>query len=178
LAREQSLGAAQLLGGVEPLGRRRGVLQLRELVPLVDRRMESRREAWTPLAIHDAGLPLPEPQVWSEVDGVPTYRLDIAYVQRLCSDASAWNTTESRRTCAPRSSLPATERGGGGSASTAGPSSPCDSATSPAPISSGGSASSVGALVDVLHTAVVTLEAPVLTPRPAKVTSRRQDVTR
>ena len=31
------------------------------------------------LAIADAGLPLPEPQVWIEIDGVPTYRLDFAY---------------------------------------------------------------------------------------------------
>ena len=34
------------------------------------------------LAIHDAGLPLPEPQYWIEIDGVPVYRLDFAY-QRL-----------------------------------------------------------------------------------------------
>ncbi|HEU5037866.1 MAG TPA: DUF559 domain-containing protein [Nocardioides sp.] len=59
--------------------RRRGVIQLRSLVGLVDPRIESVREAWVFLAIADAGLALPEPQVWIEIDGVPTYRLDFAY---------------------------------------------------------------------------------------------------
>lgn len=59
--------------------RRRGVLQLRELVPLVDGRAESARESWTRLEIIDAGLPTPEPQWWVHIDGVPTYRLDLAY---------------------------------------------------------------------------------------------------
>jgi Protein of unknown function (DUF559) len=62
--------------------RRRGVVQLRQLVQLVDPRVESERESWVMLAIHDAGLPLPEPQHWIEIDGVPVYRLDFAY-QRL-----------------------------------------------------------------------------------------------
>jgi hypothetical protein len=62
--------------------RRRGVVQLRDLVPLVDPRIESEREAWVFLEIADAGLPLPEPQVWVDVDGVPTYRLDFAYRHR------------------------------------------------------------------------------------------------
>jgi hypothetical protein len=62
--------------------RRRGVIQLRGLVPLVDARFESQREAWCFLAIADAGLALPEPQVWVEIDGVPTYRLDLAYARR------------------------------------------------------------------------------------------------
>ncbi|MGH3412834.1 MAG: type IV toxin-antitoxin system AbiEi family antitoxin domain-containing protein [Marmoricola sp.] len=59
--------------------RRRGVIQLRELVPLADPRAESMRESWVRLEIHDSGLPAPEPQHWVEVDGVPTYRLDLAY---------------------------------------------------------------------------------------------------
>ena len=58
---------------------RRGVVQLRELVPLLNRRLESQRESWTLLAINDAGLPLPEAQVWVDVEGIPTYRLDFAY---------------------------------------------------------------------------------------------------
>ena len=65
--------------------RRRGVIQLRQLVQLVDPRVESERESWVLLAIHDAGLPLPEPQYWIEIDGVPTYRLDFAYPRlRVC----------------------------------------------------------------------------------------------
>ncbi|HET6168234.1 MAG TPA: hypothetical protein VFE07_15495 [Marmoricola sp.] len=59
--------------------RRRGVVQLRQLIPLADPRAESQRESWTRLEIIDAGIPCPEPQVWIEVDGVPTYRLDLAY---------------------------------------------------------------------------------------------------
>jgi hypothetical protein len=61
---------------------RRGVRQLRELVPLVDPRAESPRESWTRLEIIRAGLPVPTPQVWIRVDGVPTYRLDLAYPHR------------------------------------------------------------------------------------------------
>ena len=59
--------------------RRRGVIQARELVTLTDPRSESSGESWTRLEIHDRGLPAPEPQWWVRVDGVPTYRLDLAY---------------------------------------------------------------------------------------------------
>lgn len=59
--------------------RRRGVVQLRQLIPLANPRAESVRESWTRLEIIDAGLPCPEPQYWIEIDGVPTYRLDLAY---------------------------------------------------------------------------------------------------
>jgi very-short-patch-repair endonuclease len=31
------------------------------------------------LEIADRGLPKPEPQYWIHVDGIPTYRLDLAY---------------------------------------------------------------------------------------------------
>lgn len=59
--------------------RRRGVVQARQLVPLVDPRAESPPESWTRLEIADRGLPTPELQWWVDVDGVPTYRLDLAY---------------------------------------------------------------------------------------------------
>ena len=59
--------------------RRRGVVQLRALVPLVDPRAESQPESWTRLELVDNGLPAPELQWWVVVDGVPTYRLDLAY---------------------------------------------------------------------------------------------------
>jgi len=62
--------------------RRRGVVQLRGLIPLVDARFESQREAWCFLAIADAAITTPEPQVWIEIGGVPTYRLDLAYRRR------------------------------------------------------------------------------------------------
>lgn len=59
--------------------RRRGVRQLRSLVPLVDGRPESMAESWVKVEIADRELPMPEPQYWVYVDGVPTYRLDFAY---------------------------------------------------------------------------------------------------
>lgn len=69
----------QLARGAERFKRRRGVVQLRELISLIDPRAESARESWTRLEIHDEGLPAPDSQVWIDVDGVPTYRLDLAY---------------------------------------------------------------------------------------------------
>lgn len=59
--------------------RRRGVIQLRALIALADGRAESMRESWVRLDIHDRGLPPPVPQHWITIDGVPTYRLDLAY---------------------------------------------------------------------------------------------------
>jgi hypothetical protein len=59
--------------------RRRGVIQLRQLIPLADPRTESAGESWTRLEIVDAGLPAPRPQYWVIVGGRPTYRLDLAY---------------------------------------------------------------------------------------------------
>lgn len=74
--------------------RRRGVRQLRPLVLIVEPRVESVRESWVLLAIIDAGLPLPEPQYWIEIDGVPTYRLDFAYPRlKVCVeyDGDEWH---------------------------------------------------------------------------------------
>ena len=59
--------------------RRRGVIQARGLAPLVDGRAESSGESWARLEIVDHGLPVPVPQYWINVGGVPTYRLDLAY---------------------------------------------------------------------------------------------------
>ncbi|GCD89830.1 DUF559 domain-containing protein [Nocardioides sp. LS1] len=80
LAHEHGLTRAELLRELaRRYGRRRGVIQARRLAALVDPRIESQREAWVFLEIAEAGLALPEPQVWIEVDGVPTFRLDFAY---------------------------------------------------------------------------------------------------
>ena len=59
--------------------RRRGVRKLRTIVALGDPRSESRSESWVRLEIIDRGLPVPELQHWVWIDGVPTYRLDLAY---------------------------------------------------------------------------------------------------
>jgi hypothetical protein len=61
----------------------RGVRQVRELVPLADPRPECAQESHLRLVIIDAGLPVPEPQVWV-LDGTdrPAYRIDLAYRER------------------------------------------------------------------------------------------------
>ncbi|HWJ81862.1 MAG TPA: type IV toxin-antitoxin system AbiEi family antitoxin domain-containing protein [Nocardioides sp.] len=79
ICRRHGMSAAQLRRELKRFRRRRGVVQLRELVELVDPRAESARESWTRLEIHDAGLPTPEAQHWVVVDGRRRFRLDLAY---------------------------------------------------------------------------------------------------
>jgi very-short-patch-repair endonuclease len=57
---------------------RRGVVQARQLVNLMDPRAESARESQLRLAILDAGLPCPTPQHVVVIDGCE-FRLDLAY---------------------------------------------------------------------------------------------------
>jgi hypothetical protein len=95
LAREHGLTRSALSSELLRFRRRRGVIQLRDLVPLVEPRIESERESWTYLEIVDAGLPLPEPQLWIEIDGVPTYRLDFAYPRvRVCVEYDGYDAHE------------------------------------------------------------------------------------
>lgn len=85
LARQHDFTATDLTRELPRFRRRRGVVQLRSLVPLVDPRVESHREAWTLLEIVGSGLPTPELQWWIHVDDVATYRLDFAYpLVRVC----------------------------------------------------------------------------------------------
>lgn len=58
---------------------KRGCIQLRELVPLAIPQAESAAESWVRLAIHDAGLPPPVPQLALEVPGFGSVRLDLGY---------------------------------------------------------------------------------------------------
>lgn len=81
LAREHGFDAAALAAQLPRYRRRRGVVQLRALIGLVDPRLESPRESRLLLAIHDAGLPLPTPQVEIEVGG-QVFRVDFAYERR------------------------------------------------------------------------------------------------
>lgn len=78
-AREFGFGSVELNRLLRRYRRRRGVVQARELVQLVDARAESRGESWVRLEIRDHGLSAPDLQVWVLVDGAPTYRLDLAY---------------------------------------------------------------------------------------------------
>jgi hypothetical protein len=80
--------------------RRRGVVQLRELIPLVDPRAESQPESWTRLELIDQGLPTPEPQYWIRIGGIPTYRLDLAYPHARVAieyDGEEFHTSEEDR---------------------------------------------------------------------------------
>lgn len=96
LAGRHGLTAEDYLRQLPRFRGRRGVRQLRALLPLVEPRVESERESWLLLAIADASLPAPEPQHWIDVDAVPTYRLDFAYPWlRVCIeyDGAEWHET-------------------------------------------------------------------------------------
>ena len=93
--RRERLTLPELVVGSKRFRGRRGVIQQRELIPLSDPRAESARESWTRLAIHDEGLPAPEPQVWIDVNGIPTYRLDLAYRRRrIAIEYDGWDAHE------------------------------------------------------------------------------------
>jgi hypothetical protein len=93
--RVHGLSLARLEVAVGRFTGRRGVVQLKALLPLSDPRAESARESWTRLAIIDAGLPLPELQIWVEVEGF-RYRLDLAYPrQRIVIEYDGWEAHES-----------------------------------------------------------------------------------
>ncbi len=59
--------------------RRRGVRRARESAPIMNPAAESQAESWVRVVMHDHGLPPPVLQHWVAVDGVSTYRLDLAY---------------------------------------------------------------------------------------------------
>lgn len=80
--------------------RRRGVIQLRELIEVADPLSESPGESRLRLAIVDAGLPTPVSQYWVEVDGVLVFRLDLAYPRlKICIefDGRQFHTTREDR---------------------------------------------------------------------------------
>jgi very-short-patch-repair endonuclease len=63
--------------------RLRGVCQARQLTAIADGRSECRQESQLRLVLIDGRLPPPEPQVWvDDEDGMPWYRLDLAYRRR------------------------------------------------------------------------------------------------
>ena len=79
LMRAHHFTVADMMRMLPRYRRRRGVRRLRTIVALADPRSESRSETWVRLEIIDHGLPVPVLQHWVHVDGVPTYRLDLAY---------------------------------------------------------------------------------------------------
>jgi hypothetical protein len=58
---------------------RRGVVQLRNLIPLATHLAESPAESRSRLAVIDAGIPAPRPQHWVYDHGVALFRLDLAW---------------------------------------------------------------------------------------------------
>jgi len=94
LARAHGLTREELLLSLPRFRRRRGVRQLRPLVQIMEPRVESERESWVLLEIHDATLPIPESQYWIVIDDVPTFRLDFAYLHlKVCVeyDGEEWH---------------------------------------------------------------------------------------
>lgn len=81
LARGHDLSRQDLRMLLPRFRRRRGVVQARELVELVDPRAESQPESWVREVLAGHQVPMPELQHWVTVDGVPTYRLDLAWVR-------------------------------------------------------------------------------------------------
>ncbi|MGC4110993.1 MAG: hypothetical protein QM747_11340 [Nocardioides sp.] len=79
LMREHAFTVADLRRLLVRYFRRRGVVQARNLAPLVDGRSESSGESWARIAIIDHGLVAPVPQYWVIAEGEAIYRLDLAY---------------------------------------------------------------------------------------------------
>lgn len=77
--REHDVTHADLQGILPRFRGRRGVVQLKQLAPIASPLRESMGESFCAGAIHDAGIPLPTPQVWVELDNVGRVRLDHAY---------------------------------------------------------------------------------------------------
>ncbi len=79
--REFGLDVTDFLRVLPRLAGRRGVIQLRELVPLTSPLPESMPESWTRMTIIDEQLPAPKPQVEVFVPGHGPVRLDLAYAE-------------------------------------------------------------------------------------------------
>lgn len=101
LAQMQGVTVPQLHALLPRYRRRRGVVQARGLVPLVDPRSESAGESFVRCAILDAGLPRPELQHEVTHRGAVLFRLDLAYPRlRICVeyDGEAFHSSDEQRT--------------------------------------------------------------------------------
>ena len=58
---------------------RRGVTQLRELIPLSRAGVDSQPESWIRIEIYDEGFPMPAAQVWAWVPGWGRVKVENAY---------------------------------------------------------------------------------------------------
>lgn len=73
------LTIADYLGMLPRYAGRRGVIQLRELIPYASDKAESAPESWTRMTVIDDGLPAPEPQIWVFIEGFGWVRVDLGY---------------------------------------------------------------------------------------------------
>lgn len=86
-AHHHDVTAAQIASQLHRFRGRRGVVQLRELSPLLEARAESPAESWVRMVMLDAGLPRPTVQHSILVDGTEKFRLDLAYPNhRVCTE--------------------------------------------------------------------------------------------
>jgi hypothetical protein len=81
---------------------RRGVVQLRSLIPLATHLAESPAESRSRLAVIDAGIPAPHPQHWVYDHGIALFRLDLAWPKSRVAveyDGEEWHdrTDEQRK---------------------------------------------------------------------------------
>jgi uncharacterized protein DUF559 len=80
LMRSAPFRAADVTALIQRYGSVRGVRQLRELLPLVDRGAASLKESWLRLALIDGGLPVPETQIpILDEDGVEFAFVDMGW---------------------------------------------------------------------------------------------------
>ncbi|WP_460851887.1 endonuclease domain-containing protein [Nocardioides montaniterrae] len=99
-ARLHGITPAQLTAELPRYRGRRGVVQLRDLVPLVDPRIESFRESWVWFELRTSNLPAPVPQYCVTEDGKEIYRLDFAYPSARVAieyDGEEFHSSDDRR---------------------------------------------------------------------------------
>lgn len=98
--REFGISEAELQAALPRFARQRGVIQLRELVPLSTDQADSQAESWVRLIIHDEGLPVPAPQVWVLLPEWGQVRLENAWAHLRIAveyDGEEFHTSEADR---------------------------------------------------------------------------------
>ena len=98
LARLRGFQVTELIEGLEKFKSQRGVVQLRELAPMVDPGSESFGESATRRRWHTAGLPWPTTQIPIMVDGFEVFRIDLGLEDLLMGvdyNGRKWHTATS-----------------------------------------------------------------------------------
>lgn len=100
IARLGGFEVAQLVAAIGPLKGQRGVVQLRELAPIVDAGSESFGESATRRRWHAADLPWPTTQIPICQDGVEIFRLDLGLEDLMYAaefNGRRWHTAATDR---------------------------------------------------------------------------------